>query len=89
MGCCGVGHLPCLDGHEDGVGLLDGRWVSGGADGVDGEVPLNAPDAKTVTLHGPEVLATGDERYVTSGLDETAAEIAPNRAGAKDYDVHR
>jgi hypothetical protein len=69
------GHLPGLDGDEDGVGWAELGGVVRGTHGVQGEITCDAGDLEPTFADRPEVVAAGEEGDILTGFCEVAAEI--------------
>ncbi len=78
-----------LHGQDDDVAGGE-RQLAGVPDRGDGQRhrPARRPQRQPVRLQGPEVVAPGDERHVVAGLEQPAADGAPDGPGPVDHESH-
>ena len=77
-----------LDAENDDVGVADRARVAGRPPACTSKSPSALIDPHAALLHRAQVRAAGEQHDVGAGAGEPRADVAADRAGARDDDSH-
>ena len=83
-----AGQAVRLDAEEDDVGRADRREIAGRRRGRTSKSPSGLIDAQAALLHRLQMRAAREQHDVRARLREPRADVAADRAGAGDDDLH-